>query len=212
MAVDASTRARVDGDVATARARNDFPAIDTALADVVDAAALGDRESLDFLLQTIDRHRLAHAAVRKMLIDEGDVQDALQSTLMAVARGISAFERRSRFTTWLYRVAEREALQVLRRNKRVTRPEGEDLSGLTEQVRHMSSIVASRAMIRQALDELDPKFREPVMLCDVDGLDYATIAASLGIPLNTVRTRISRGRQYIADRIQEQFRSGGSLA
>jgi len=212
MAVDASTRARVDGDVATARARNDFPAIDTALADVVDAAALGDRESLDFLLQTIDRHRLAHAAVRKMLIDEGDVQDALQSTLMAVARGISAFERRSRFTTWLYRVAEREALQVLRRNKRVTRPEGEDLSGLTEQVRHMSSIVASRAMIRQALDELAPKFREPVMLCDVDGLDYATIAASLGIPLNTVRTRISRGRQYIADRIQEQFRSGGSLA
>jgi len=212
MAVDASTRARVDGEVATARARNDFPAIDTALADVVDAAALGDRESLDFLLQTIDRHRLAHAAVRKMLIDEGDVQDALQSTLMAVARGISAFERRSRFTTWLYRVAEREALQVLRRNKRVTRPEGEDLSGLTEQVRHMSSIVASRAMIRQALDELDPKFREPVMLCDVDGLDYATIAASLGIPLNTVRTRISRGRQYIADRIQEQFRSGGSLA
>ena len=210
--MDASTRARVDGEVATARARNDFPAIDTALADVVDAAALGDRESLDFLLQTIDRHRLAHAAVRKMLIDEGDVQDALQSTLMAVARGISAFERRSRFTTWLYRVAEREALQVLRRNKRVTRPEGEDLSGLTEQVRHMSSIVASRAMIRQALDELDPKFREPVMLCDVDGLDYATIAASLGIPLNTVRTRISRGRQYIADRIQEQFRSGGSLA
>jgi RNA polymerase sigma-70 factor (ECF subfamily) len=212
MAVDASTRARVDGEVATARARNDFPAIDTALADVVDAAALGDRESLDFLLQIIDRHRLAHAAVRKMLIDEGDVQDALQSTLMAVARGISAFERRSRFTTWLYRVAEREALQVLRRNKRVTRPEGEDLSGLTEQVRHMSSIVASRAMIRQALDELDPKFREPVMLCDVDGLDYATIAATLDIPLNTVRTRISRGRQYIADRIQEQFRSGGSLA
>ena len=101
---------------------------------------------------------------------------------------------------------------MLRRNKRVTRPEGEDLSGLSEQVRHMSSIVASRAMIRQALDELDPKFREPVMMCDVDGLDYASIAAALDIPLNTVRTRISRGRQYIADRIQEQFRSGGSLA
>ena len=125
---------------------------------------------------------------------------------------IATFERRSRFTTWLYRVAEREALQVLRRNKRVTRPEGEDLSALTEQVRHMSSIVASRAMIRQALDELAPKFREPVMMCDVDGMDYAAIAEALGVPLNTVRTRISRGRQYIADRVQEQFRSGGSLA
>jgi len=212
MVLDAGTRTRVDGEVAAARARNDFPAIDTALADIVDTAAQGDRDALEFLLQMIDRHRLALAAVRKMLIDEGDVQDAMQSTLMAVSRGIASFERRSRFTTWLYRVAEREALQVLRRNKRVTRPEGEDLSGLTEQVRHMSSIVASRAMIRQALDELDPKFREPVMMCDVDGLDYASIAAALDIPLNTVRTRISRGRQYIADRIQEQFRSGGSLA
>jgi RNA polymerase sigma-70 factor (ECF subfamily) len=212
MVLDAGTRTRVDGEVAAARARNDFPAIDAALADTVDLAAQGDRDALDFLLQMIDRHRLALAAVRKMLIDEGDVQDAMQSTLMAVARAIGSFERRSRFTTWLYRVAEREALQVLRRNKRVTRPEGEDLSGLTEQVRHMSSIVASRAMIRQALDELDPKFREPVMMCDVDGLDYASIAAALDIPLNTVRTRISRGRQYIADRIQEQFRSGGSLA
>ena len=50
------------------------------------------------------------------------------------------------------------------------------------------------------------------MMCDVDGMDYAAIAEALGVPLNTVRTRISRGRQYIADRVQEQFRSGGSLA
>ncbi|MDP2289872.1 MAG: sigma-70 family RNA polymerase sigma factor [Actinomycetota bacterium] len=212
MTLDLGTRTRVDGDIAAARSRNDFPAIEVALADVVDRAATGDREALDFLLQMIDRHRLAQAAVRKMLIDEGDVQDAMQNTLMAVSRGIGGFERRSRFTTWLYRIAEREALQVLRRNKRVTSPEGDDLSALTEQVRNMSSIVASRAMIQQALDELDQKFRDPVMMCDVEGMDYAAIAEALDIPLNTVRTRISRGRQYIADRIQEQFRSGGSLA
>lgn len=212
MALDLGTRTKVDGDIAAARARGDFPAIEVALADVVDLAATGDRDALDFLLQMIDRHRLALAAVRKMLIDEGDVQDAMQNTLMAVSRGIGSFERRSRFTTWLYRVAEREALQILRRNKRVTSPQGDDLSALTEQVRNMSSIVASRAMIQQALDELDQKFRDPVTMCDVEGMDYAAIAEALGIPLNTVRTRISRGRQYISDRIQEQFRSGGSLA
>lgn len=212
MTVDAGTQQRVDAEVAAARGRNDFPAIDQALAPIVDAAATGDTAALDVLLRLIDKHRLALAPVRKMLIDEGDVDDAMQATLMAVSRAITTFERRSRFTTWLYRVAEREALQVLRRNRRVTQPDGADLSQLTDQVRHMSSIVASRAMIRQALEELDPKFREPVVMCDVDGLDYATIAVHLGIPLNTVRTRISRGRQYIADRIQEQFRSGGSLA
>jgi RNA polymerase sigma-70 factor (ECF subfamily) len=211
MPIDAGTHSRVDSDVAAAKSRGDYPAIDKAVADVVDAAAAGDQDELAFLLRLIDKHRLALAPVRKMLIDEGDVEDAMQNTLMAVARGITSFERRARFTTWLYRVAEREALQVLRKNKRVTRPDGEDLSQLTEQVRHMSSVVASRAMIRQALEELDPKFREPVIMCDVEGLEYSVIAEHLGIPLNTVRTRISRGRQYIADRVQEQFRSGGSL-
>ena len=212
MALDSGVQSSVDRTVAAARSRNDFTAIEEALTDVVSAAASGDADALSFLLLMIDRHRLAVAPVRKMLIDEGDVEDALQNTLMAVTRGIAGFEHKARFTTWLYRIAEREALQVLRRNKRVTTPDGADLTQLTEQVRHMSSIVASRAMIRQALEELDPKFREPVMMCDVDGLDYATIAERLGIPLNTVRTRISRGRQFIVDRIQEQFHSGGSLA
>jgi len=212
MARNLGTHAQVHQAVAAARARNDYAAIDVALADVVAAAADGDSGELAFLLEVIDHHRLAVGAVRKMLIDEGDVHDALQQTLMAVNRAIGSFERRSRFTTWLYRVAEREALQVLRRNKRVATPDGADLTNLAEEVRNMSSIVASRAMIQQALEELDDKFREPVMLCDVQGLDYATIAEMLDIPLNTVRTRISRGRQYIADRVQEQFRSGGSLA
>ncbi|MGD9792135.1 MAG: RNA polymerase sigma factor [Acidimicrobiia bacterium] len=212
MATDAGARNRLDSDIASARSRNDFLAIDTLLGPTVEAAADGDAEALDVLLRMIDRHRLAAAPVRKILIDEGAVEDALQNTLMAVARAVGTFEKRSRFTTWLYRVAEREALQVLRRNKRVAVPDGDDLSDLTEQVRNMSSVVASRAMIRQALEELDPKFREPVVMCDVQGLDYATIAEQLGIPLNTVRTRISRGRQYIADRVLEQFRTGGSLA
>jgi RNA polymerase sigma factor (sigma-70 family) len=212
MALEAGVQSTVDRAIGSARARNDFLAIDDELGPVVDAASAGDPDALAFLLKMIDRHRLAVAPVRKMLIDEGDVEDALQNTLMSVTRGITGFERTSRFTTWLYRIAEREALQVLRRNKRVTTPDGADISQLTEQVRHMSSIVASRAMIQQALEELDPKFRDPVMLCDVDGLDYATIAERLELPINTVRTRISRGRQYIVDRIQEQFRTGGSLA
>jgi RNA polymerase sigma-70 factor (ECF subfamily) len=85
------------------------------------------------------------------------------------------------------------------------------MSGLADEVRRMSSMVASQAMIRQILAEMDPKFREPVVLRDVEGLEYSTIAEQLGIPLNTVRTRISRGRQYVADRVTEQMRSGGSL-
>jgi RNA polymerase sigma-70 factor (ECF subfamily) len=203
--------ADIDRQLTSARDRNEFAAIEDVLAPIVDAAATGDAAAVSFLLRCIDRHQLTRGPIRRVLINEGDVDDATQNTLLQVHRAIGSFERRSRFTTWLYRIAEREALQVLRRNKRVAVPDDSDMSGLADEVRRMSSMVASQAMIRQILAEMDPKFREPVVLRDVEGLEYSTIAEQLGIPLNTVRTRISRGRQYVADRVTEQMRSGGSL-
>jgi RNA polymerase sigma-70 factor (ECF subfamily) len=209
---DANAVALIDQQLAGARGSNDFGAIDAVLSPIVDAAATNDRAAVDFLIRCIDRHQLARGPIRRLLIDEGDVDDATQNTLVAVHRSISGFERRARFTTWLYRIAEREALQVLRRNKRVAVPDDSDLSNLAAEVRRMSSVVASQAMIRQILEEMDPRFREPVMLRDIDGLEYATIAEQLGIPINTVKTRISRGRQYVADRVLAQVRSGESGA
>lgn len=201
----------LDTEIAAGRDSGDYSRVDAALMPIVTAAAAGDAHALDLLLRCVSVHRLAQAPVRKLLIDERDVDDAVQTTLIQVSKAIGSFEGRSRFTTWLYRIAEREALQVLRRNKNVASPTDDDLSGLADEVRRMSSVVVSRAMIRQALDELDPKFRDPVVLCDVEGLDYAAIAERLGIPLNTVKTRIMRGRQYVADRMLEAQRSGGSL-
>lgn len=208
---DADAIGALDVEIAAGRDAGDYARVDTALMPFVTAAAGGDAQALDLLLRCINVHRLAQAPIRKLLIDERDVDDAMQTTLIQVSKAIGSFEGRSRFTTWLYRIAEREALQVLRRNKNVTSPTDDDLSGIADEVRRMSSVVVSRAMIRQALSELDPKFREPVVLCDVEGLEYAAIAERLGIPLNTVKTRIMRGRQYVADRMLEAQRSGGSL-
>lgn len=208
---DAAAIERLDTEIVSARDAGDYARVDAALAPIVSAASAGDAAALELLLRCISLHRLAQAPIRKLLIDERDVDDAVQTTLIQVSKAIGTFEGRSRFTTWLYRIAEREALQVLRRNKNVAAPTDDDLSGIASEVRRMSSVVVSRAMIRQALEELDPKFREPVVLCDVEGLEYATIAERLGVPLNTVRTRIMRGRQYVADRMLEAQRSGGSL-
>ena len=193
----------IDEQVAGARAAADYRRIDALLGPVVERARQGEKSGVDDLLRLIDRHRLAIAPIRKLLIDDDDVEDAAQNTLMAVTRAIGSFEGRSRFTTWLYTVAEREALQILRRNKRVVQPGGEDFSGIVEDVRHMSSMVATQEMIRQVLAELDPSYRDPVVLCDVDQLEYQTIADQMGLPINTVKTRIRRGRQMVADRVIE---------
>lgn len=183
-----------------AAARSDWADVDQLLAPLVASAAEGNAAALDTLLRLIHRHRLAHAAVRKLLIDEHDADDAVQTTLMAVARSIGTFERRSRFTTWLYRIAEREALQVLRRNQRAARP-ADGMEELTEEVARMSSMIVDRAMVAEIVADLDEKFRAPLLMCDVEGLEYAEIAERLDVPLNTVRTRIRRARHAVAAKV-----------
>ena len=192
--------AELDTRLAAARARSDWADVDQLLAPLVASAADGNAAALDTLLRLIHRHRLAHAAVRKLLIDEHDADDAVQTTLLAVARSITTFERRSRFTTWLYRIAEREALQVLRRNQRAAKP-ADGMEDLTEEVARMSSMIVDRAMVAKIVAGLPEKFRAPLLMCDVEGLEYADIAERLDVPLNTVRSRIRRARHAVASQV-----------
>lgn len=53
------------------------------------------------------------------------------------------------------------------------------------------------ADVQQALDTLAPEFRAAVVLCDIEGLSYEEIAATLGVKLGTVRSRIHRGRSHL---------------
>ena len=173
----------IDEQVADARALGDYRRIDELLAPVVAKARAGDAGGVDELLRIIDRHRMVVAPIRKLLIDEDDVEDAAQNTLMAVARAIGAFEGRSRFTTWLYTVAEREALQVLRRNQRVVRPGGEDFSGIVDEhqaVRKAAGLFDISHMGRLQFTGADaPRVLDHLVTCRVDTLAVGQIRYGL---------------------------------
>lgn len=124
-----------------------------------------------------------------------DALDATQNALIAVARGIRRFDGRSAFTTWLYRVAMNAALDELRRRNRrpipvETLPEGHAATA-TDQV-------DARIDLDAALGSLPVDFRVAVVLRDLCDLDYAEIATVLDVPVGTVRSRISRGRDALA--------------
>ena len=117
-------------------------------------------------------------------------------------RGLSRFDGRSSFSTWSYRVATNACLDELRRRGR--RP----VPGL-EPVREPATAgpeqqVVDRLALDDALPTLDEDFRVAVVLRDVAGLDYAEIAAVLGIPPGTVRSRIARGRRHLARALGNQ--------
>ena len=176
------------------------------------AANAGDRGALETLLaRHLDR---VHVICRRVTGHPEDALDATQEALIAVTRGLRRYDGRSRFTTWLYRVATNAALDELRRRKR--RPEPVEVSddrpaagaggagaGSAAGPGSVESVVAARLDVDAALATLSPEFRAAVVLRDLCDLDYAEIAEVLDVPVGTVRSRIARGRAAIADRLRE---------
>jgi RNA polymerase sigma-70 factor (ECF subfamily) len=131
--------------------------------------------------------------------NDADALDATQEALIAVVRGLPRFDGRARFGTWVYRIATNACLDELRRRRR--RPE----PGLPEAERPVAgsapaldTAVTDRVAVDEAITGLPPEFRAPVVLRDLCRLDYAEIAEVLAIPPGTVRSRIARGRAFLA--------------
>ena len=160
------------------------------------AARAGDRAALDSLLR---RHydRL-YALCRRMTGDRADAADACQEAMIAIVRGLPAFDGRSAFGTWAYRVATNACLDELRRRRR--RPEPGLPEGSAEVASPLDQVEASttRVDLDKALQSLPADFRAAVVLRDLCGLSYEEIAEALVIPPGTVRSRIARGRSALA--------------
>jgi len=169
---------------------------DTALAA---RASRGDRRALETLLE---RHAdRIHAVCRRIVVHREDALDATQEAMIAIARGIARFDNRAAFSTWCYRVATNAALDELRRRRRrpiaATATTAEPIAGGSSP----EDRVAARLDVDAALAQLPEEFRVAVVLRDLCDLDYAEIADVLEIPPGTVRSRISRGRAMLVERL-----------
>lgn len=161
----------------------------------------GDRAALDELLRR--HYDRIYAICRRIAGNDADAADAAQEALMAIVRGLKNFDGRSAFSTWSYRVATNACLDELRRRKRRPTPvdEHEDWHEHNTDVQASSfdDDLVERDAMALALEQLPPEFRDPVILRDVGGLDYAEISATLEIPPGTVRSRIARGRAKLGE-------------
>jgi RNA polymerase sigma-70 factor (ECF subfamily) len=175
----------------------------------VAAAQAGDRDALETLLRR--HHDRLWALCRRMTGNHADAEDALQDTLIAIARGIGRYDGRAAFTTWSYRVATNACLDELRRRRRRPIPDTLETPGAAPSPDGPGGAVSAppppaavvavpdRLDIDAALALLPQDFRAAVVLRDLCDLDYAEIARVLGVPPGTVRSRIARGRGQLAD-------------
>jgi RNA polymerase sigma-70 factor (ECF subfamily) len=161
-------------------------------------AGAGDREAMERLLAEIQPR--VQRICGRMLLYPQDAEEAAQDALLLVATKIGSFEGRSKFTTWLHAVASNSARGTYRSLKRRAAERVTDDLPPAPDPRTTSVIAGSRLDLLEALDVLGadrPELVEPLVLRDVQQLDYNEIAELLGIPLGTVKSRIHAARQAV---------------
>jgi RNA polymerase sigma-70 factor (ECF subfamily) len=183
----------------TSRATLPTPEPTPHVEDLARRAAGGDTAALDTLLATVRPEALRMCA--RFLPNREDAEEACQDTLMALARGITRFEGRSTFRTWLYRLAANRARSTYQRLRRESRTAGVALVPDRPDPRRTSVIAGTRLDLLDALERLRPEFAEAVALRDVLGLSYGEIADLQQVPEGTVKSRIHQARQQLRERL-----------
>ncbi|MFV0260721.1 MAG: RNA polymerase sigma factor [Acidimicrobiales bacterium] len=177
----------------------------SALLDPLASAAGTSTAALEVLLAAIQGRRLALVTIHRLIVDPHDAEEVEQDVLINVTRSIGQYRGDARFTTWLHTLVRRVAIDFLRRRKETASLDA--VADLTAGGR-LSSMIASRALVQDAVADLDDAYRVPVTLRDVEQRSYAEIAARLDLPLNTVKSRIHRGRALLAGRIDAELDPG----
>ncbi len=157
------------------------------------------------------REELRRAALR-LTASADDAEDLVQETLLHAFRGFHYFRQGTNLRAWLMRILLNLFISHYRHQQRSVQTvsleglleelelseEGTDL--LLDDSPSPEAVVLESAMdeeVARALQQLPEPFRQVVLLCDVEGLSYAEAAEALGIPLGTVRSRLSRAREML---------------
>ena len=173
---------------------------------LIQRAAAGDAEAFNALMGMHERRM--YAVALRMCANPEDAQDCLQEAMIRVYRAIAGFKAQSSFSTWVYRITMNTCLDELRRRKNRPNTSLDDLvdagwspsDGEDTPEKHMLRREA-QALLQRFIGELPEDMRAAVVLRDVQGFSYDEIAEMLDTNVGTIKSRISRGREKLREKI-----------
>jgi|SRR5579862_1050698 len=155
-------------------------------------------------IDRIDRHRgILFKVAAAYCLNLSDREDLIQETVAQLWRAYRAFDGRSSFSTWMYRIALNVAIGSLRKETRNRRTVGPAEMAFLEQIPEPQSEEDERLSLLRTLIANLPPLDRALMLLYLDDYAYAEIAAMLGISESNVGTKIAR--------IKERFRRHAQL-
>ena len=179
---------------------------------LVERAQRGDKRAFELLVEKYQR-KLGRLLAR-FIRDPAEVEDVTQEAFIKAYRALPAFRGDSAFYTWLYRIGINTAKNYLmalgRRAPTSTEVEAEDAEGFedAEQLRDINtpeSMLLSKEIattVNAAIEELPEELRTAIQLREIEGMSYEDIARIMDCPIGTVRSRIFRAREAIAERLR----------
>jgi RNA polymerase sigma factor (sigma-70 family) len=140
----------------------------------------------------------------RMLDDPGDVEDVFQATFLVLFRRAGSFRVGSSLGPWLCGVARRIALRVKSDRARRSARESQAARQAGRDPASEASRAEIQALINEEVSALPERYRDPVMLCLVEGLTYDEAARRLACPTATLGVRLARGRAMLRKRLKRR--------
>jgi len=179
---------------------------------LVERAQRGDKHAFGLLVEKYQR-KLGRLLSR-MIRDQAEVEDVVQEAFIKAYRALPNFRNESAFYTWLYRIGINTAKNYLvsmgRRPRAMPEIEVEDAENFedgdelrtiaTPETELMSKQVAQT--VNATIDALPEELRTAITLREIEGLSYEEIATLMNCPIGTVRSRIFRARETIAEKLK----------
>jgi RNA polymerase sigma-70 factor (ECF subfamily) len=179
---------------------------------LVERAQAGDKHAFELLVAKYQRKvaRLLSRFIR----DQAEVEDVAQEAFIKAYRALPAFRGDSAFYTWLYRIAINTAKNYLvaqgRRAPTSTEFDAEEAEGFEDagrlrDINTPESLLQSKQTgetINAAMAALPEELRNAIVLREIEGLSYEEIAEAMSCPIGTVRSRIFRAREAVAEKLR----------
>ena len=173
-------------------------------ADVVRRVLGGEPALFEVLMRRYNQR--VYRAVRSVLRDESECEDAMQQAWLGAYSHLDQFEGTAAFSTWLTRIALNEALGRARHRSRLAPAEElpEEDDSMATAAQDPEGQAANRELgriLEQAIDELPERSRSVFMLREVDGMSTADTAVALGVSEEVVKVRLHRARLALRDQL-----------
>lgn len=172
----------------------------------------GDIDAFEELVRRYKDQLLNY--VFRFVGNRSDAEDIVQETFLRVYKNKHYYKEIAKFSTWVYTIAGNLAKTELRRRKRkkllsvsniMKDDKDYDIPDHNHNPEKAVDGSIKESIIQNAIDKLPPRFKEVIILRDVQGFSYEEISQILNIPLGTVKSRVNRGRLKLQEELEEIF-------